>query len=181
MPTTELHGLAGQPILLEVADAPKLTEATLFRWELAEAPSGSGNVSPPETTPQVSVTPRQRGEYLYLRWIDEDLSDELTHQFVLSIEGMPPIAVVAREPEARVGTSVQLDGSGSWSIERRPLSYRWRLTTRPANSASALSAVDTPTTLFVPDMPGFYGVTLDVFDGELWNTSPAVDAIDVVL
>jgi len=93
---------------------------------------------------------------------------------VVSVAGQRPVAKIAGQGDVAVGAQVMLDASESSSAEGRALSYAWRLTTRPRDSAATLTELQAVTSSFTADTAGLFEVELVVFDGELWSEPPAL-------
>ncbi|MBL7185672.1 MAG: S8 family serine peptidase [Phycisphaerae bacterium] len=77
-----------------------------------------------------------------------------------------PIAVAGADQSVRVGSAVQLDGSGSTDPDGDSITYEWTLI-RPGPSAAVLSGTTTAEPTFVADVEGTYKVELQVYDGVL--------------
>lgn len=63
--------------------------------------------------------------------------------------------------------TVTLDGTGSTDANGDTLSYKWTLTTRPADSKAELSSTTAPKPSFTAAVAGIYVATLVVNDGKL--------------
>lgn len=172
VPIIESIGTAGQMVTLNVPASFVPDDLTTFRWELVTAPDGSVTGGPHGDAPTATFIPDLRGVYLVDRWLVEDLSERLTYHIIVTVAGVPPEATVRGDGSVGVGSAAMLDGASSRSIEGRPLTYRWRLATRPAASQAALGTIDALQTAVVPDVAGEYVVELAVFDGELWSDPP---------
>lgn len=156
---------------------PSLQGAGSFRWHVAKSPENSDVAEPEGDDPFSSVFPDVRGSYLVERWFVFGLSEELTHRFVVTAYGAPPVASsTTATTMLAVNASATIDGNGSWSPEQRPLSHHWRLAMRPMESAAAI-APDSAQTTLIPDVAGEYLVELTVFDGELWSDEPSLLAL----
>jgi trimeric autotransporter adhesin len=70
-----------------------------------------------------------------------------------------------------VGATVVLNGSGSTSVDGRPLTYAWTLTALPAGSTATLTGANTVMPTFVADKAGTYMAQLIVNDGLPSNPS----------
>lgn len=149
----------------EGGDVPDAT----ISWTVVRQPESSHAAAPDASE---LFTPDVRGGYVIDRWIHYGVSDDLTDEFVVSVAGAPPMAMITGSAQASVGVAVTLDGTASTSPEARPLTYAWRLATRPRDSVATLTSDSMPTTSLIVDKAGPYSIELSVFDGELWSMSP---------
>jgi hypothetical protein len=79
---------------------------------------------------------------------------------------LPPLARASSEPVvASAGATVQLNGGTSFDFRGRPLTYAWKLDSRPTSSSASLSSVSGAQTTFVADLPGRYVASLVVSNG----------------
>lgn len=87
---------------------------------------------------------------------------------------MPPVAVIAGPSTARVGETVTLDGSGSFSPPGTPFVFNWMLATVPtASRGVALDNREAIMPSLVPDVPGVYRVELFVATASLRSATVA--------
>lgn len=77
----------------------------------------------------------------------------------------PPVADAGPDQEVTVGTTVQLDGSGSRDPDGDPLNFMWEILAKPTGSVAALSNPRIARPTFVADKAGTYTVKLTVNDG----------------
>jgi hypothetical protein len=147
-------------------------------WQLITSPQDSAAIAPGPGAVGV-FTPDLRGAYLVDRWIHYGLSSDLTDEFAISVDGVEPSCNMAAVSGAIAGVAVQLDGSATTSAEHRDLTFRWRLSQRPAGSAATLVDGSSPIATLTPDVAGDYEVELDAFDGELWCNAPVRQTIHV--
>ena len=85
---------------------------------------------------------------------------------VAQSRNLAPLArAVADRPAVQAGASVPLDGRTSFDFEGLPITYTWRLDSRPAGSAATLTSTNSAQTSFVADVPGQYVASLVVNDG----------------
>nr|WP_181919216.1 PKD domain-containing protein [Alkalilimnicola ehrlichii] len=113
-------------------------------------------------------TPTEQGEYVLQLTVNDGSVDSEPAQIVFNARlgaNRPPVAVAdADSITALVGSSVGLDGTGSYDPNDDPLSYHWRLIDRPDHSQASLSDPDSARPSFVPDEPGAYIAELTVRD-----------------
>jgi hypothetical protein len=82
----------------------------------------------------------------------------------------PPTANAGPDQTVLVGTTVQLNGTGSSDPEGSALAFSWVITAKPFASTATLSGADTATPSFDIDKPGTYTIQLTVSDGQLSST-----------
>ena len=74
-----------------------------------------------------------------------------------------------------LGTSVALDGSGSFDPDGDPISlYQWQVVSTPENSALAGWASTEVNPVFTPDASGIFVVSLTVNDGQVDSSADEV-------
>lgn len=88
-----------------------------------------------------------------------------------------PIAKAGEDRTARVGDTIEVDGSTSVDADGDTLTYSWSLVA-PGSSAATLTNDNYVTTTFQPDVPGEYRVSLVVSDG-LDESEPDVVIVTV--
>jgi RHS repeat-associated protein len=86
---------------------------------------------------------------------------------VVEIIGMDnaPVANAGADQTLLVGSSAQLDGSGSSDVDGDLLTFQWTFVSRPAGSSAVLSDPTAVKPFFVIDRPGNYELRLTVNDG----------------
>lgn len=89
-------------------------------------------------------------------------------------EPAPPAVTVSADAGSdqtvNVGTTVNLDGSGSSSSDGSTLAYSWVFSTQPGGSAATLTGPATAAPSFMPDVAGDYILTLTVTSGTAVDT-----------
>src|SRR6185503_6306301 len=77
----------------------------------------------------------------------------------------PPVANAGSDQTITTSSTVMLNGGRSTDADGDPLTYSWRLMTRPLGSQAALDNPSDVTPSFKVDIPGNYVVRLVVNDG----------------
>ena len=99
--------------------------------------------------------------------------------YVYPSEGyVHPTPMAGADQRVSTGTQVILDGSKSFDVDGRPLSYEWQFYSRPQGSHAVLSNANTPTPSFTPDVDGAYVVFLSVDNGELNSSSDLINVFN---
>ncbi len=78
-----------------------------------------------------------------------------------------PIANAGADQKAFSGALVTLDGSASSDPEKKSLTYKWELVTRPLTSRAQLANLNSVNPVFITDRDGTYIARLVVNDGSL--------------
>jgi hypothetical protein len=96
----------------------------------------------------------------------------------LTISGMSmnnsPVAHAGLDQGVVVGAPALLDGGGSFDLDGDALTYQWSFSALPAGSASVLTASDTVSASFTPDVVGDYAINLVVSDGVATSAADGV-------
>jgi hypothetical protein len=163
---------ADQSVLLNdvaVLDGSGSTDADgdllTFFWSFATVPDGSAADLSDPTAVRPSFTVDVPGDYVVQLVVNDGLVNSLADTVVVSTQNLPPVADAGPDQSAFVGDVVLLDGTGSTDPELDPLTYAWALTSRPAQSSTALSDPTLPQPTLPIDRPGTYVVRLVVNDG----------------
>ncbi|MEW6039323.1 MAG: PKD domain-containing protein [Pseudomonadota bacterium] len=137
-----------------------------YRWTLLAAPEGSQAVlsDPLSATPLIRLD--RPGRYAAQLIVSDGELDSDPDRVSLTTANSAPVAQAGPDRTALVGEAVDLDGGASSDVDGDPLSYRWALVTRPADSNTVLSAVTGMKSGFIVDRPGTYAAQLIVNDGQ---------------
>jgi Tol biopolymer transport system component len=140
------------------------TENLKFDWTIAGAPDGSTAtlVNPKTRTPNIVID--AIGTYeIHLVVTDEKGLSSLPDSVLISSDNLAPTACAGSDLLRRVGTVVNLHGSGS-DPEDDPLTFSWSFVSRPPGSVAPLSNPTLPNASLIPDVAGDYVIRLQVSD-----------------
>jgi hypothetical protein len=167
IPGEDFDVVRGETVMLDGGasrDVPDHYDVT-FRWSLLSRPAGSAAQIAGVTQATATFVADVLGEY--------DVKLEVTNVYgetasaTLRVRAVAPRPIAVAGPDQAVPARgpVHLDGSGSFDPQGDPLSYAWRIVSRPDGSAAELVDATTPFPWFVPDVAGSYFVSLSVSDG----------------
>ena len=88
-------------------------------------------------------------------------------EVVVSSGNVKPVADAGGNQLAIVDHLVLLDGSGSYDANNDPLTYSWNMVSKPKGSISTMSDPLAVNPDFIPNVNGWYLISLVVNDGEL--------------
>ncbi len=111
-------------------------------------------------------------------WQANDGSDGLHNIYgaTFAHPNTPPVADAGPDQAiSTLGSTVQLDGSGSYDLEGDPMTYQWAITAKPAGSAAVLSNATSSSPTFVADLFGTYTISLVVSDPWVASTPDTVE------
>jgi len=98
---------------------------------------------------------------------------------ITAVPNRAPVANAGPDQSVNTGSTVYLDGTGSYDPDGDSITYSWVFITNPSSTAT-LSGADTATPTFVADVDGDYEVELTVSDGELSSTDSVMIAAATV-
>lgn len=150
-----------------------------YSWTLSARPAGSSASLSSTTVVNPNFTADVAGNYTAQLIVNDGSlsSAPSTVTITAAVGNLPPVAVIAPVTGARVGTAVNLDGSGSSDPDNNPITYRWTLT-GPSGSTATLANATSARPSFTPNVAGNYVVQLTVNDGSA-NSMPVSQTIAV--
>jgi hypothetical protein len=80
---------------------------------------------------------------------------------------LAPVANAGGGLNVYIGTTVTLNGTGSYDPNGDSLRYAWAFVSRPTGSSATLSGASTATPSFITDVAGSYVIAIAVSDGSL--------------
>lgn len=146
-----------------------------YAWTLVAKPDGSAATLDVATSAYTQFVPDVLGEYVVKLLVTTPDGGTSSHTTTLTVANRRPLAAIASNatpvalpsgPTLRlpVNTTVTLRGTGSSDADGDALTYLWSLDGKPVNSATTLSATNTPTVSLTTDKAGSYVVSLRVTD-----------------
>ncbi|MDJ0944568.1 MAG: PKD domain-containing protein [Kiloniellales bacterium] len=155
-------------------------DALSYSWALLSAPAGSTAVlnAPGEVTP--GFTADLAGTYVAQLIVSDGTLQSAPDTVVITTDDARPFAAAGPDQRASVGTTLQLDGSGSGDADGDALTYDWSLIGLPSDGGGGGFAVLNPQT-GTGSIPGYaLGAEDDrvLIVGVVTNTT-ATSAIDV--
>ena len=150
----------------------------IYAWKIASAPMGSTAALSDPSAVNPSFTADRTGEYTLGLIVTDSFGLRSASDTVLvSTANTPPTADAGPDQAVIVlGSTIQLDGSQSWDPDGDLIYYTWAMTSKPGNSAAAISNPSSATPTFVADVQGTYVAQLVVDDN--WAAS-APDTVTV--
>lgn len=138
-----------------------------YEWTILERPEGSLAALDAPASPMTAFVPDLKGSYTIELVVTDSLGQRSAPDEVLvSTSNVPPVANAgADQAILLVGTTVQLDGSGSSDADGDPLTYQWTMLSQPDGSMAEISDTSLSNPTFVPDVYGDYVASLTVTDG----------------
>jgi RHS repeat-associated protein/uncharacterized repeat protein (TIGR01451 family) len=152
------------------ADAQPLT----YQWALLSSPAGSLAAVSNPTSVNPTFTADLAGDYVLQLIVSDGFLSSAPNTVKISTINSIPVANAGVSQQVAIGTTVQLDGSGSSDADRDPLTYRWDITVRPTGSAAVVSDPAAVRPTFVADLAGTYVAQLIVNDGKVGSTPATV-------
>lgn len=152
------------------ADGNSLT----YAWSFTSRPDDSTAAldDPILVTPSFVVD--RPGNYVLQLVVNDGVADSASSSVIITIVNSPPIANAGPDQTLPVTTAVRLDGSGSTDVDGDALTFAWSFTSRPTDSAAALSDPTAVRPMFVIDAPGTYILQLIVNDGKVNSAADTV-------
>ncbi len=147
-----------------------------YAWALTTRPAGSTA----RLSDASAVTPTfdldQPGAYVAQLVVSDSGGETRAATVAITTSNAPPTAAAGPAHTVAVGQVAVLDGSASSDADADPLSYRWALVSRPANSRATLSDARAAMPTFIVDQPGTYVAQLIVNDG-VADSAPSLTTI----
>jgi flagellar hook assembly protein FlgD/fibronectin type 3 domain-containing protein len=145
----------------------------IYEWSFVRVPDGSfltDNSIAGRVSVEATFIPDVGGEYVVNLTVFDGQNNGSDQVSVFASVNTPPVADAGPDITIARGQTVILNGSGSSDPDSRPgpLTYLWRLVSRPALSRltdADIRDAGTVTPSFLPDVGGVYVLSLTVSDG----------------
>ena len=139
-----------------------------FDWVITSSPPFSGATLSNSNDARPTFLANSSGTYIIELVVTDDLgASSVPDEVVVTSGNVKPVADAGGNQVAIVWDLVLLDGSGSYDANLDPLTYSWDMVSMPKGSDATVNSSSTVTPDFVPDIQGFYLISLVVNDGEL--------------
>jgi PKD repeat protein len=136
-----------------------------YAWSLDSKPAQSTAALDNPTAMAPSFVADTVGDYhVSLVVTDSNGIPSAADEVIISTQNSAPIANAGNDQAVYVGDTVTLDGSGSTDSDGDSITYTWSMTSRPSESAAALSDSTAVKPVFDADAPGDYVIRLTVTD-----------------
>lgn len=136
-----------------------------FQWRFLAVPPGSAAALSDPSAAAPTFVADAHGDYLLQLTVADIWGASATDTVAVSFNQVRPVAAAGVNQSVIEGSTVFLDGRGSFDANGDPLTYSWSLASVPAGSAAQLSNPASVTPSFVADLPGEYVANLIVNDG----------------
>jgi len=150
-----------------------------YSWSFQ--PGSEAAVLSDATSPDPTFVANDSGDYLVDVVVNDGAVDSLSDTVLIRSRDANftlPVAVAGADQFALTGSQVNLNGINSYSPYDRPLTYRWRMISRPFGSVTGLSDKTTAQPSFIADKPGAYLIKLVVSDGAVDNSRSLDDVYE---
>ncbi|MFO1428574.1 MAG: PKD domain-containing protein [Candidatus Competibacteraceae bacterium] len=139
-----------------------------YHWAFVmPLPAGSLATLSDPTVVQPTFTADKKGDYVISLTVNDGHVNSTPDTVTVSTTNTPPVANAGPDQPVAVGSTVQLDGSGSNDADGDTLTYLWTFILLPANSTAVLSDDTAMKPTFKADKVGDYHLTLVVNDGQV--------------
>lgn len=137
-----------------------------YQWTIGARPQGSMATLDQPSSPHPSFLADLSGSYTFeLVVADAKGLRSVPDEILVSTGNVPPVALAGPDQAiVVVGTTVQLNGDGSYDADGDLITYQWTFLSRPEESLAELSDPTASDPAFIPDVYGDYVLQLLVTD-----------------
>ncbi len=145
-----------------------------YTWRVISKPSGSASVLSSTNIVNPTITADKLGSYVIGLTASDGFVNSTENTVTLTVTNAAPVANAGPNQSRHTSLTFQLDGSGSSDGDSDPLTYSWRIISKPSGSASVLSSTTIVNPTITTDRPGAYSIGLTVNDGWVNSTESTV-------
>ena len=145
-----------------------------YLWSIVSAPANNTSVINSPTSSMPTLMIGVEGNYVLQLIVNNGSYSSSPSTVTISTTHTAPTANAGPNQTGAVGTTIQLNGSGSVDPDGNPLTYAWALISVPSGSAAALSSTTAVEPSFTMDKFGTYIAQLVVSDAYLSSTPSTV-------
>lgn len=144
-------------------------DSLTYAWTFVSKPTGSNAALSSSTSANPTFIAGTAGSYVLSLVVNDGSLNSVasTVTITASNANLAPVANAGGGLNVYTGTTVTLNGTGSYDPNGDPLVYAWAFVSKPAGSSASLTAATTATPSFVTDVAGSYVIALAVGDGKL--------------
>lgn len=145
-----------------------------YKWSFLKRPDGSAAVLSNTTAVKPTFTVDKPGDYIVQLIVNDGKVDSAAATVTITT-GQPqaPTANAGNDQTVAINSTVTLQGSGT-DPQNFPLTFKWSLTSKPANSNATLSNPNSANPTLIPDQQGDYVAQLIVNNGFLDSAPDSV-------
>jgi hypothetical protein len=149
-----------------------------YAWSFISRPTASTATLTNPTTINPSFVVDALGDYVVQLIVNDGTVNSEPDTVTITTQNSPPVANAGPDRNANLGDTITLDGSGSYDVDRDPLTYAWSILSAPPGSTASLSDPTAVKPMLGPLVVGLYVVQLIVNDGKV-NSDPVTAKITV--
>ncbi len=153
------------------ADGDRLT----YAWALVEVPTDSAAALSDPAAVAPTFTPDKLGSYIARLTVHDGIAGSVPDTVTISTTNSTPVANAGPDQTVFVGSTAELDGSGSTDVDGDLLTFRWSLVSVPSGSAATLSDATAVRPTFKVDVSGTFLAQLIVNDGQSDSLADTVE------
>jgi hypothetical protein len=149
-------------------------DALTFQWAFASKPAASRAMLEGAETATPSFVVDAPGTYAVGLVVSDGQASSGQDTSLVTTPNTRPVANAGADTTAAIGERAPLSGAASSDADGDPLTYRWRLESRPAGSVASLGALTGVDSWLTPDVAGRYVAQLVVNDGRTDSLADSV-------
>jgi hypothetical protein len=144
-------------------------DAITYSWTFTSKPSGSSAALSSSTSVAPTFIADRAGSYVLGLTVNDGVLNSSASSVTItaSTGNLPPVANAGGSLNVYVGTTVNLNGSGSYDPNGDAIQFGWGFVSKPAGSSALLYGDNTANPSLIPDVAGTYIIGLLVSDGNL--------------